>query len=86
MQIQLPRRHQEENPPAEKLTFEADDDYNVLEDMLFDLDSTTADLTSEQQPESPAESSTKSESPEQPISESIPEPKKFLERNMRYSI
>lgn len=54
--------------------------------MLSDLDSTTADLTSEQQPESPAESSTKSESPEQPIPESILEPKKFLERNTRYSI
>ncbi|GBC17055.2 hypothetical protein GLOIN_2v1880406 [Rhizophagus irregularis DAOM 181602=DAOM 197198] len=38
------------------------DDYDVLDDLLSDSDSTTADPVLEQQPKSPAESSAKSES------------------------
>ncbi|PKB93430.1 hypothetical protein RhiirA5_405004, partial [Rhizophagus irregularis] len=38
------------------------DDYDVLDDLLSDSDSTTVNPAPEQQPESPAESSTKSES------------------------
>ncbi|GBC35471.2 hypothetical protein RIR_jg21848.t1 [Rhizophagus irregularis DAOM 181602=DAOM 197198] len=38
------------------------DDYDVLDDLLSDSDSTTVDPVLKQQPESPAESSTKSES------------------------
>ncbi|PKY37184.1 hypothetical protein RhiirB3_397175, partial [Rhizophagus irregularis] len=64
--------------------------YDVLDDLLSDSDSTTVDPVLEQQPESPAESSTKSESltesksSTEPIVESaseqlIPEPDTELE-------
>ncbi|CAB4401008.1 unnamed protein product [Rhizophagus irregularis] len=53
---------QEEGPPTKESILEANDDYNVLDDMLSDSDSTTVDPVSKQQPESPAESSAKSES------------------------
>ncbi|PKY62884.1 hypothetical protein RhiirA4_490239, partial [Rhizophagus irregularis] len=72
---------QEDTPPAEESIPEADDNYDVLEDLLSDSDSTPVDPAPEQQPESStsSESSTKSEplvdSPipeEQPVP--IPEP------------
>ncbi|UZO14768.1 uncharacterized protein OCT59_006213 [Rhizophagus irregularis] len=53
---------QENEPPAEKPAFEADDDYDILDDLLSDSDPTTADQVPQQQSESPAESSAKSES------------------------
>ncbi|GET51552.1 highly derived D5-like helicase-primase [Rhizophagus irregularis DAOM 181602=DAOM 197198] len=53
---------QENELPAEEPAFEANDDYDVLDNLLSDSDSTTADQVPEQQPESPAESSAKSES------------------------
>ncbi|GET61151.1 hypothetical protein GLOIN_2v1875323 [Rhizophagus irregularis DAOM 181602=DAOM 197198] len=53
---------QENEPPAEEPAFKADDDYDVLDDLLSDSDSITANPVLEQQPESPAESSAKSES------------------------
>ncbi|UZO00541.1 uncharacterized protein OCT59_011664 [Rhizophagus irregularis] len=53
---------QENEPPAEEPAFEADDDYDVLDDLLSNSDPTTADQVPEQQPESPAESSAKSKS------------------------
>ncbi|GBC21590.2 highly derived D5-like helicase-primase [Rhizophagus irregularis DAOM 181602=DAOM 197198] len=51
----------DEEPDQEEPTPEPDD-YDVLDDLLSDSDSTTVDPVLEQQPESPAESSTKSES------------------------
>ncbi|GET50943.1 highly derived D5-like helicase-primase [Rhizophagus irregularis DAOM 181602=DAOM 197198] len=53
---------QEDEPPAEEPAFKAVDDYDVLDDLLSDSDSTTANPVLEQQSESPAESSAKSES------------------------
>ncbi|GBC44500.1 uncharacterized protein OCT59_014448 [Rhizophagus irregularis] len=53
---------QENEPPAEEPAFEADDDYDILDDLLSDSDPTTADQVPQQQSESPAESSAKSES------------------------
>ncbi|PKY42967.1 hypothetical protein RhiirA4_456870, partial [Rhizophagus irregularis] len=73
---------QEDTPPAEEPAPEVNDDYDVLDDLLSDLNSTTADQVSKQQPESstspksPAESSAKSESLADPKSstESVVEP------------
>ncbi|PKY60132.1 hypothetical protein RhiirA4_517404, partial [Rhizophagus irregularis] len=48
---------QEDTPPAEEPAPEADDDYDVLNNLLSDSDPTTVDPVPEQQPESPAESS-----------------------------
>ncbi|CAB4418995.1 unnamed protein product [Rhizophagus irregularis] len=73
---------QEDTPPAEEPAPEADNDYDVLEDLLSDSDSTPVDPAPEQQPESSTSSesftsSTKSEplvdSPV-PEEQSIPEP------------
>ncbi|PKY36869.1 hypothetical protein RhiirB3_460538, partial [Rhizophagus irregularis] len=49
---------QENEEPA----FKADDDYDVLDDLLSDSDFTTVNPAPEQQPESPAESSANPES------------------------
>ncbi|PKB93583.1 hypothetical protein RhiirA5_387148, partial [Rhizophagus irregularis] len=49
-------------PDQEEPTPKPDDDYDVLDDLLSDSDYTTVNSAPEQQPESPAESSTKSES------------------------
>ncbi|GET64382.1 poxvirus D5 protein [Rhizophagus irregularis DAOM 181602=DAOM 197198] len=46
---------QENEPPAEEPAFKADDDYDVLDDLLSDSDFTTVNPAPEQQPESPAE-------------------------------
>ncbi|CAB4437257.1 unnamed protein product [Rhizophagus irregularis] len=43
-----------EEPPAEEPVSEADDDYDILDDLLSDSDSTPVDPAPEQQPESPA--------------------------------
>ncbi|PKC00473.1 hypothetical protein RhiirA5_505168 [Rhizophagus irregularis] len=50
------------DPVPEKLSAPEPDDYDVLDDLLSDSDFTTVDPVLEQQPESPAKSSTKSES------------------------
>ncbi|PKK60035.1 hypothetical protein RhiirC2_819518 [Rhizophagus irregularis] len=50
------------DPVPEKPSAPKPNDYNVLDDLLSDSDSTTVDPVLEQQPESPAESFTKSES------------------------
>ncbi|EXX59707.1 uncharacterized protein OCT59_015682 [Rhizophagus irregularis] len=78
------------DPVSEKPSAPEPDDYDVLDELLSDSDSTTVDPVLEQQPESPAESSTKSESladsksSTEPIVESsseqlIPEPDIELE-------
>ncbi|CAB4446703.1 unnamed protein product [Rhizophagus irregularis] len=67
---------QEDTPPAEEPVPEVDDDYDVLEDLLSDSDSTPVDPAPEQQPES-STSSTKSEPlVDSPVPEEqpIPEP------------
>ncbi|UZO07687.1 uncharacterized protein OCT59_027963 [Rhizophagus irregularis] len=53
---------QEDESPAEEPALKAVDDYDVLDDLLSDLDSITANPVLEQQPESPAESFAKSKS------------------------
>ncbi|PKY28948.1 hypothetical protein RhiirB3_445354 [Rhizophagus irregularis] len=60
-----PNQEQElsaEDLVPKKLSAPKPDDYDVLDDLLSDSDSTTADPVLEQQPKSPAESSAKSES------------------------
>ncbi|GBC34019.2 toprim domain-containing protein [Rhizophagus irregularis DAOM 181602=DAOM 197198] len=67
----------DEEPDQEEPTPESDDDYDVLDDLLSDSDSTTVNPTSEQQPESPAESSvsvTKPDPEPAPEEQFIPEP------------
>ncbi|RGB27940.1 hypothetical protein C1646_746093 [Rhizophagus diaphanus] len=64
---------QKDNPPAKESTPEADDNYNILEDMLSNSDSTTVDPIPEKQLKTPAESST---SATKPNPEPNPEPKK----------
>ncbi|CAB4430259.1 unnamed protein product [Rhizophagus irregularis] len=67
---------QEDTPPAEEPAPEADDDYDVLEDLLSNSDSTPVDPAPEQQPES-STSPTKSEPlVDSPVPEEqpIPEP------------
>ncbi|GET61916.1 hypothetical protein RIR_jg11866.t2 [Rhizophagus irregularis DAOM 181602=DAOM 197198] len=67
----------DEEPDQEEPTPKPDDDYDVLDDLLSDSDSTTVDPTSEQQLESPAESSvsvTKPNPEPAPEEQLIPEP------------
>ncbi|PKK45283.1 hypothetical protein RhiirC2_834806 [Rhizophagus irregularis] len=67
----------ENEPPAEEPAFEADDDYDVLDDLLSDSDLTTVNPASEQQPDFPAESSASVTKPDlEPASKEqfIPEP------------
>ncbi|GET50431.1 poxvirus D5 protein [Rhizophagus irregularis DAOM 181602=DAOM 197198] len=67
----------DEKPDQEEPTPEPDDDYDVLDNLLSDSDTTTVDPTPEQQPESPAESSasvTKPDPEPAPEEQFIPEP------------
>ncbi|GET58584.1 hypothetical protein GLOIN_2v1880406 [Rhizophagus irregularis DAOM 181602=DAOM 197198] len=67
---------QENELSAEKPAFKADDDYDVLDDLLSDSDFTTVNPAPEQQSESPAESSasvTKPDSEPAPEEQPIPE-------------
>ncbi|PKB93211.1 hypothetical protein RhiirA5_442005, partial [Rhizophagus irregularis] len=67
----------DEEPDQEEPTPEPDDDYDVLDNLLSDSDTTTVDPTPEQQPESPAESSasvTKPDPEPAPEEQFIPEP------------
>jgi hypothetical protein len=73
---------QENEPPAKEPAFKADDDYDVLDDLLSDSDFTTVNPAPEQQPESPAESSasvTKPDPEPAPEEQPIPEPDTELE-------
>ncbi|GBC28591.2 hypothetical protein GLOIN_2v1877063 [Rhizophagus irregularis DAOM 181602=DAOM 197198] len=73
---------QENEPPAEEPAFKADDDYDVLDDLLSDSDFTTVNPAPEQQPESLAESSasvTKPDPEPAPEEQPIPEPDTELE-------
>ncbi|GBC21524.2 highly derived D5-like helicase-primase [Rhizophagus irregularis DAOM 181602=DAOM 197198] len=73
---------QENEPPAEEPAFKADDDYDVLDDLLSDSDFTTVNPAPEQQPESPAEFSasvTKPDPEPAPEEQPIPEPDTELE-------
>ncbi|UZO15182.1 uncharacterized protein OCT59_006615 [Rhizophagus irregularis] len=64
----------ENEPPAEEPAFKADDDYDVLDDLLSDSDFTTANPAPEQQPESPAEFSASVTKPDpEPAPEQQPE-------------
>ncbi|PKC52025.1 hypothetical protein RhiirA1_405202, partial [Rhizophagus irregularis] len=64
---------QENEPPAEEPALEADDDYDVLDDLLSDSDPITTNPAHEQQPESPT-FVTKSDPEPVPKEQSIPEP------------
>ncbi|GBC36410.1 highly derived D5-like helicase-primase [Rhizophagus irregularis DAOM 181602=DAOM 197198] len=73
---------QENEPPAEEPAFKADDDYDILDDLLSDSDFTTVNPAPEQQPESPAEFSasvTKPDPEPAPEEQPIPEPDTELE-------
>ncbi|EXX52149.1 hypothetical protein GLOIN_2v1875323 [Rhizophagus irregularis DAOM 181602=DAOM 197198] len=66
----------------EEPALKADNDYDVLDDLLSDSDPTTADQVPKQQPESPAESSasvTKPDPEPAPEEQPIPEPDTELE-------
>ncbi|CAB4394779.1 unnamed protein product [Rhizophagus irregularis] len=64
---------QKNEPPAEEPALEADDDYDVLDDLLSDSDPIITNPAHEQQPESPA-SVIKSDPEPVPKEQPIPEP------------